>query len=172
MIHLIRDPRATLRSQAAVGEFKWMTDLHNASKVFCKRVLDDINESDRLRTLYPSRSLRIRYEDLATKPLHFAEKLLAFAGLAMDDVLRKYVWNITSAGLPDNCVICTTRNDSRRTAAKWRTMVDLQSSMLIDINCADIYQRVGYLPFVEKQALKNWSVPSFVDPSKVPGLWG
>ena len=167
---MIRDPRATLHSQSHVGEFK-LQDLANASKAFCKRVLDDLKRGDRVSTLYPGRTLRARYEDLATEPVEFAERLLAFSGLAMDDVLRQYVRNITSAGLPDSCAICTTRSDSRKTAMRWRYRVNLKNSILIDVNCKDVYKQMGYLPFHAQQDLLNLTLPSFVDASKVSGLW-
>ncbi|KAK7089270.1 hypothetical protein V1264_024795 [Littorina saxatilis] len=170
VVHLIRDPRGTLRSQSRVGEFK-PKDIVAASKKLCDRVLNDLKEGEKLKTLHKGRVLTVRYEDIATEPLKFAQKLLHFAGLNMDKTLRQYVWNITSAGLPDNCVICTTRNDSKKTALNWRTKMDFQTTKIVDSSCQEVYRRMGYLPLAKREELLNLTIPSFVDVSNVPGVW-
>nr|KAG5696987.1 hypothetical protein BaRGS_008449 [Batillaria attramentaria] len=125
VIHLLRDPRGTLRSQRRFGSFKFEDEGSNA-RWFCQRVLEDLSVSKQLKSAYPGRVLTVRYEDLAMKPLVFAERLLGFAGLKMDKQLEEYVLNITSRGLGDSCVICTQRNDSVRAASEWRQNINFR----------------------------------------------
>ncbi|KAK7492743.1 hypothetical protein BaRGS_00016048 [Batillaria attramentaria] len=170
VLHLLRDPRGTLRSQASVAEFKW-NDLNNASRLFCDRVYRDLQEAERLKTLFPGRVLTARYEDLATDPMAFAEKLLTFAGLTFSPKLRDYVWKITSSGLSDGGARSTVRNNSQATANSWRKKVAFSDSSVIDTNCLEVYKRTGYLAFPMEVFLKNLTFPSFVDHKRVPGLW-
>ncbi|XP_076455612.1 uncharacterized protein LOC143290183 [Babylonia areolata] len=102
--------------------------LNETSKHFCQRVLADLQQAEKMKTLFPGRVLSIRYEDLAKDPLLMTQKVLAFAGLDMDEELRHYVWSITSAGLPVRCRYCTTRSSSKRTASLWRTAGSLTST--------------------------------------------
>lgn len=170
IIHLVRDPRATLRSQTTVGEFKrW--EVGNFSREFCQRVLEDLKEAEQLKTLYPGRVFTVRYEDLAMEPIESAETLLSTVGLKMDLSLRQYIWNITSAGLKDGCTICSQRNDSRVTSSSWRWKYEFSSTSVIDVNCKDVYERTGYLLLRTAADLKNLSVPAYVNKMKVPGLW-
>ncbi|KAL8608916.1 hypothetical protein ACOMHN_009777 [Nucella lapillus] len=162
VIHLLRDPRATLRSQRAKGMFK-KRDITRISHRFCQRVLYDLRHADTLRRTFPGRVILARYEDLADEPIRMPEKLFEFTGLKSRNVrLREYIWKLTSAGLPDNSLGFTQRRSSKETAQLWRKRLDFVSSRVIDKNCEDVYKHLGYLPLCTEADLKNVSVPAYV----------
>ena len=115
----------------------------------------------------------MRYEDLATEPLKFAEQLLSFAGLRMSAKLRQHVWNVTNVGgppCPDE--YCTSTKDSRKLVTKWRRQLGFGSASAIDVSCEGVYRRMGYFPLPTNQSLLNLTVPAFAaNASDVPGLW-
>ncbi|ESO92072.1 hypothetical protein LOTGIDRAFT_89270, partial [Lottia gigantea] len=88
----------------------------------------------------------LRYEDISEKPIKATENLYEFLGLKISQDIKDYIWNITSAGLPDNCVICTTRNNSVATAYKWRHLLEHSLVKIIDNTCSDVYKQMGYVP--------------------------
>nr|KAG5691705.1 hypothetical protein BaRGS_029470 [Batillaria attramentaria] len=141
------------------------------SKTFCKRVLQDAQVADKLTATYPGRVLRVRYEDLASEPLNFAEKMLGFAGLTLNDGLRGYIWNITMAGNTSRGVLRNERSNSTETSMEWRLKFDFNSTSTIDNNCREVYQRFGYLPLKTKRDLVDLGVPSVLGYAKVHGLW-
>nr|KAG5703751.1 hypothetical protein BaRGS_009549 [Batillaria attramentaria] len=170
VVHLVRDPRGTLRSQRIYGKFK-PSETDQFSKTFCKRVLQDAQVADKLTATYPGRVLRVRYEDLASEPLNFAEKMLGFAGLTLNDGLRGYIWNITMAGNTSRGVLRNERSNSTETSMEWRLKFDFNSTSTIDNNCREVYQRFGYLPLKTKRDLVDLGVPSVLGYAKVHGLW-
>ncbi|XP_025084644.1 carbohydrate sulfotransferase 6-like [Pomacea canaliculata] len=170
VIHLLRDPRATFSSQAEMGEFP-LKDVGNFSKQFCQRILQDLEDAQRMKGMHPGRFLTVRYEDVAWEPVTSATRLLAFAGLHLDEELRQTVWNMTSAGLKDDCCYCTTRNNSRATAAAWRLKRDFDFFSKVDASCVGIYKLLGYLPLATEAHLRNLSVPFYLDSEQVRGLW-
>ncbi|XP_076455708.1 carbohydrate sulfotransferase 6-like [Babylonia areolata] len=163
VIHLLRDPRATLRSQRAKGMFR-KEDIPAVSSRFCRNVLTDARRADRLAAEFPGRVTLARYEDLTDEPIRMSETLFEFVGLRTrdDGLLHEYIWNLTSAGLPDNSLSFTQRRNSKETAEVWRRRLDLESSRVIDDNCGAVYRRLGYLPLLTESDLKNVSVPSYV----------
>ncbi|XP_050406177.1 carbohydrate sulfotransferase 1 [Patella vulgata] len=157
VVHLIRDPRGTLRSQQTVGEFK-IKDAINATVKFCSRVIDDLKASTELYKVFPGRIKTVRYEDIAEAPIKATDEIYKFIGLNMTSSIRDYIWNITSAGHPDNCVICTTRNSSIATAYKWRQKLKFDVVTMIDNVCSTVYNKLGYLPLKNVNDMKNMKI--------------
>ena len=132
-----------------------------------------MQDSERLRQLYPGRILSARYEDLAERPLHFAERLLSFAGLEMTPGVRQYIWNITSSGVKvKEEAGGTLRSDSKRTASHWRiNKTPYKFVANIDKYCTDLYARMGYFPLHSEREMKNLSIPVYRDVKDLPWLW-
>ena len=131
-----------------------------------------MQDSQRLKKLYPGRILTARYEDLAQKPLDFAARLLDFAGLDMYPSLRQYVWNITSShDKVKEGMWKTKRSNSSLTAGQWRQDSDFPFVAEVDRKCAQLYRHMGYLPFANETALRNTRLPYFRDVKHMPGLW-
>ena len=172
VVHLVRDPRATLRSQRAKGMWKGWSAGAGAAR-FCGKVLRQWQLGEELRKAHPERVMTARYEDLANQPFLFAHKLLAFAGLAgHSQELGQYIWNITSAGIPDNSLSFTQRRSSKRTASGWRDRLDFPTAAAIDGQCGDVYEALGYLPLSSEERLRNESFPSYVDVGRgLTWLW-
>ncbi|KAK7092537.1 hypothetical protein V1264_008268 [Littorina saxatilis] len=171
VVHLVRDPRPVLRSQRSKGMFRTQ-DLAKVSGQFCKQVLRDLDEAEKLKIAHPRHVMTARYEDLANEPIRFAEKLLAFADLRTDVQLRQYIWNLTSAGIPDNVLSFNQRQSSRQTANYWRETLEFSSASVIDENCWEVYKRIGYLPFSTEESLRNLTVRSYLDmKNSITRLW-
>ncbi|XP_046558332.1 carbohydrate sulfotransferase 1-like [Haliotis rubra] len=160
IIHLIRDPRATLRSQKSVGQISFDSlDIH--AENFCQRVKRDLDVSSEIKPFYPQRILTVRYEDLAERPFETTEHIYRFLGLNLTTSIRDYVQNITS-GSGNICrrnSLCTNKN-SRQIVSKWRTSLLYSHVAVIDKICEPLYKMMGYLPANEHN-LRNLSVPMY-----------
>ncbi|XP_071103182.1 carbohydrate sulfotransferase 1-like [Haliotis cracherodii] len=161
IVHLIRDPRATLRSQKSVGEFSWDSlDIH--AEKLCQRAKRDFDVSSKMKSLYPGRILTLRYEDLAERPFVMTEQIYRFIGLDLTPSIRDYVQNITNAS-DKACVnirLCT-RKKSTKIISKWRTSLSYNQVSAIDNICEPLYKVMGYLPVNNEQNLHNLSVPMY-----------
>lgn len=161
-IHLIRDPRGCLTSQNNMGEFEW-EDLETSAAKVCRRIDRDLILSQRFVTLFPNRVLTVRYEDITEHPIEAAEFLYNFVGLSMTDTIRNYIWGITNARRADNCAICTTRNNSKMTAYKWRQKINFSQVQVIQHQCAEVIRKLGFRNITNESQLTNLTFSTKID---------
>lgn len=159
VIHLLRDPRGSLKSQSEMGQFEW-EKLDTTVDYHCRRIAEDLTLAKGLNRRFPKRILTVRYEEIAEYPQEAAEYMYNFIGLKLTDNIRKYIWKITSAGNKPNCNICTTRSNSKETAYKWRDKISYDDAQLIQDTCSKMFDIAGYRPFHNKNDLVNRNITS------------
>ena len=145
IIHLVRDPRATLKSQSRFGMCTAKRGgIGSCTNAFCKRQENDLLEVDRLTSKYPGRIIRVFYEDIAAKPIESSRILFDFIGTTFTPWAEEYIFNITLAGNPNNCPICTTRSNSSIHIDSWRTKIMPEFLNAIENRCNYILRRYNY----------------------------
>ncbi|XP_071103234.1 carbohydrate sulfotransferase 1-like [Haliotis cracherodii] len=159
VLHLIRDPRATMLSQNSVGYLPW-ADLGPSAKQFCTRVKQDIEDSKEMRRRFPGRIATMRYEDLAEKPIIMAKEIFDFIDLELTDKIKSYIKNITHK-TNDVCDALCVKRDSKEIISKWRLDLSLAKVSFIDKICQPLFDVMGYLPAVSDDSLRNLSVPLY-----------
>ena len=163
VIHLMRDPRAALRSRNSVGEFRW-NDIKAAANKMCSRVWDDLQMSSVLRRRFPGRLLTVRYEDIVRSPLEAAQQMYDYLGLKFTPDVESFVWNSTYGGLPDDCNICTTRSNATATANRWRTEVGrFPQILLAQAECASVMEALGYKVLATPEEISDQRFPSTLE---------
>ncbi|XP_070201409.1 carbohydrate sulfotransferase 3-like isoform X2 [Littorina saxatilis] len=170
VIHLVRDPRATMLSREKYGK----VDRRSVEKhcvQFCQAVRTDLQIGREAMTRFPDRILRVRYEDFASHPTRFAEMLLRFAGLEMTAKQREHLRQITS-GPNHQCATCIRllNTNSSYNAFSWRRGINLDDVKMIDKQCEGVYPLAGYLPLPLASSVRNLSLPSLMEPAQVPGF--
>ena len=165
VVHLIRDPRGMFSSQQAVGVLR-KKSLEEESKLQCHQIYKDIMKSIELNAKFSNRILTVRYEDIAENPIASAEEMYKFVGLPMTDVDRSYIYNITN-GSEDSCAeqfVCRKKN-STNAAYKWRSKVSYDSIQVIDRNCVNVYDMMGFLPYANENDVMKYKpkLDSFSD---------
>ncbi|KAL8583015.1 hypothetical protein ACOMHN_039254 [Nucella lapillus] len=146
ILYLVRDPRGALSSQLRIFHaFEWR-DVHNFSADYCQVFREDLAIMGQLVRRYPSRVRVVRYERLAENPLQVSEEMYSFLGLRFSSQVKAFVYNRTMAGQVPNNAYGTLRSNSTETAYSWRSKVSLESAQIVDRNCRDVYQTLGYLP--------------------------
>ena len=145
IVHLIRDPRATLHSQLRLG---MCSSKHGGvigcSLSFCERHEKDLKEGDDLSSGYPGRLIRVFYENIARRPIEASKLLFNFTGAAYTSHVQGYVYNITLAGNPNNCAICTTRSNSSAHIDSWKRKINTVLLNEIENRCNFILRRYNY----------------------------
>ncbi|WAR15518.1 CHST3-like protein [Mya arenaria] len=143
IIHLVRDPRATLKSQAAVGECKGFEQQQCAER-FCAMVEDNIVRADSISKSSRNRIFTLRYENLAKNPIQVSKELYKFGDGSFTKQIEDYIFNITSAGRKDDCIICTTRGNSTEHIDNWKTTMNKTFVKIIQNRCNYLLKRFGY----------------------------
>ncbi|XP_012940443.1 carbohydrate sulfotransferase 1 isoform X2 [Aplysia californica] len=160
VLFLIRDPRATLYSQAAnFQNFDPNKSAAPKSKEFCDEVRGDVSSFQNLSSLYPGRLMAIRYEDGAVEPMRFAKNIYKFLGNEFDRDMEEFVTRIVSSSksgkkLEENSYGYEKKN-STATMNRWRKKAEFKTVQAFDESCKDLYPLFGYRQIDSDELLKS-----------------
>ncbi|XP_060607774.1 carbohydrate sulfotransferase 3-like isoform X2 [Ruditapes philippinarum] len=152
IVHLVRDPRATLYSQYHFGMCKqqrggWQWCANN----LCKRLENDVLKLESLKIKYPDRILNVLYKDIAKDPLTMSRKMYDFIGEDFTRQAESYIYNITMAGNQNNCAICTTRSNSSEHINTWKKKMNQEFLQIVNERCNYILKRLNFDVFPASQ---------------------
>ncbi|XP_069134009.1 carbohydrate sulfotransferase 1-like isoform X2 [Argopecten irradians] len=156
VIHLMRDPRGTSRSQKAVGQLS--KHYREEISYFCKQVLQDIIDKEILENKYPGRIRTVFYEDVANSPLAYSKTLYQYLGMNFTSEVEKSIFQFTLAGKsgPKKCgILCTQMANSSSEASAWRSEINMELVKIVDSACSDLYVKVGYKFIPSEKLLRD-----------------
>ncbi|XP_021338942.1 carbohydrate sulfotransferase 5-like isoform X2 [Mizuhopecten yessoensis] len=146
VIHLMRDPRGTSRSQQAVGQLSKQNYRQEIAD-FCKLVYEDVLQKELLEKKYPDRIRTVFYEDVARNPITYAKSLYAYLGMQFTANIEKTIHGFTLAGRSGSktCgILCTQMANSTEEASNWRNQISMTLVKIVDTACFDLYNKIGY----------------------------
>lgn len=156
VIHLIRDPRGIMFSRYR-GRFVNDTNSRMSAKSLCNRMLMDIMRSYYLKLKFPHKIKTQLYEYLAENPLESMYDLHNFTDTKVLHSMKSYVYNHTMAGQTNRKYYNTVRGNSAVTSITWRMRMKWEAVQVIDSECKELYDHVGFIPFSNKAQLTNLS---------------
>ncbi|XP_045165471.1 uncharacterized protein LOC123529275 isoform X2 [Mercenaria mercenaria] len=107
VIHVIRDPRATVLSQIRNdGCNEKRNSTLDCAKRHCENVWNDTLVKEKMLKRFPYRILTILYENVVSKPSLMAELMYKFVGMQFSEVISKYVNRIVLEGNVTGCNVC------------------------------------------------------------------
>lgn len=145
IVHLVRDPRATLNSQSHFGKCReskggWQ----GCASALCERLEDNLFEMDQLIQKYPGRLMTVLYQQIAGDPIQMSKKLFDFIGTEFTKDAEEYIFNITLAGKSNNCQICTTRSNATEHIFEWKSKMRREVIDIIQERCHYLLKRYGF----------------------------
>nr|XP_015298680.2 LOW QUALITY PROTEIN: carbohydrate sulfotransferase 5 [Macaca fascicularis] len=164
IVHLVRDPRAVLRSREATSPLlardngivlgtngRWVEA--DPQLRLMREVCRSHVRIAEAATLKPPPFLRgryrlVRFEDLAREPLAEIRALYAFTGLTLTPQLKTWIHNITHGlgiGQPIEAFQTSSRN-ARNVSQAWRHALPFTKILRVQEVCADALQLLGYRP--------------------------
>lgn len=157
IVHLLRDPRATLYSQSFFGMVNKDTSQEYAT-MFCRRVYDDLTTAKHTSSLQSSRYFSISYEHLAKYSLESTKKLYNFLEIDFNASVVSRLENLTKAEKTcDESVLCTKSFNSSAEADKWRLSIPYSFVHTVDSVCHMLYSIVGLQSIPDEYHLRNLS---------------
>ena len=148
IVHLVRDPRGTLSSQSRAGRCSGQTGGQTGcTNRFCKRLENDVLAEERIMEKYPSRIMPVFYEDIARHPLEASRKMYDFIGADFTKEAEAYIYNITMAGLKNDCAICTTRPNSSEHIDSWKVRMKPEFIDIVNERCNYVLKRYKFEVF-------------------------
>lgn len=161
ILHLLRDPRATLKSQSRFGVVRTEHLQDNATK-FCNRVYNDITIARQTASIASGRYFPISYENLAKYPFEMARKVYDFLEMDVNANMTSRVEKLTMA--EKTCgesriakTMCTKSSNSSADADKWRRTIPYHFVSVVDNACHMLYSIVGLQSIPDEAHLRDLS---------------
>lgn len=164
LIHLIRDPRASMTSARKLG---WNSD----PTVKCTAVYDDLEAYDNLSARYPGRILQVSHESMCLDPLTTTKTIFHFihgsSNLEPSTVkfLRRHTESSSSSLMSARKLMfmyddMDTRRQSWREYDAWRWEISNQQLQMIEKEkvCRDVLERLSHVVFGSIKNARNASV--------------
>ncbi|XP_014667929.1 PREDICTED: carbohydrate sulfotransferase 1-like [Priapulus caudatus] len=145
VIHLVRDPRGMIASWMGGRGVTSMRD----SSWLCRGMLADVRAGETLARSSPHAYMRLRYEDLAARPLATARRMYTFVGMAMSDATMRWIRDNTNNETSVLFAAKERRNgqfrrNSTATSLAWRTRMRPPLIHVIENNCHELLKLVGF----------------------------
>ena len=154
LIHLIRDPRATLHSKRLlVRECKEnFTGGSGCSKAHCDSVDENTRVVNSLQSTLRDKVVTVRYEDIIKEPIQNAKRLYDFVGMKFTDNVERYVYNITLGGQISDCKVCSEKWQAARRpnssasshVGHWKSELTLSETWNIQRDCKHVLSYYDY----------------------------
>lgn len=158
VIHLLRDPRAMVKSRKNGGFIRPYMNLTEIAQSICQRFERDIEIGMMLRMKYPGRFKTYLYEQIAEHPKEASDSLLTYMELTKPESFDEWLYNHTSSGISGK-YYDTIRPNSTLTAASWRLYMPYEEVKTIDEECRKFYNYSGILVPKSNNDLTNLHVP-------------
>ncbi|XP_046564524.1 carbohydrate sulfotransferase 1-like [Haliotis rubra] len=157
IIHLIRDPRAVIKSQVERIFGNWSM-VQSIARHHCARLQSDFDDT---KTLLKSRPQNIKvlfYEDLVADMFSNIKYVYDFIEVQYRDSLHEFVQALTTGNETDGCMTCAVRPNTEYESVKWRTKIDYKHVLIIDNECWKAYDKLGYVRVRSRDHLLNLNV--------------
>lgn len=154
VVHLLRDPRGIIDSRRR-GGFLRNSGIAQSSKSLCALIRKNVQYSKTLQSRFPNRILTVLYEDIAQNPVGLSNKFYSELHLKYSDNFEEWIFNHTSAGIPDNAYYETVRSNSSETSQSWRKRLSFKDVKVIEEECGDIIDLLGFRKVIDVKDQKN-----------------
>ncbi|KAM6937858.1 LOW QUALITY PROTEIN: carbohydrate sulfotransferase 5-like [Xenentodon cancila] len=181
IIHLVRDPRAVLRSREESAPYLYRDDSivlgqrkvpaadaqYQVIQEICRSHVR-INERAELKPppFLKGRYKLVRYEDVARNPLKEVNDIYEFVGLEMTPHLEDWIYTVTHGkgkGSRNEAFRITSRNASSVSQA-WRTMLPYSKVKRVQEVCKGAMSLLGYKTVNSEEEQKRLDVDLLVPP--------
>ena len=136
VLHLIRDPRAVVRSRMTRPSFRGHysgKDMVKEGRLYCEDVASDIVKRRALEQKYPNSFMEIIYEAFTLEPMTSAEKVYDFLQLGLPWEVSQWLYRYTSQ-----------KKNASKIAEKWLDSVPYRTTLNINKQCQDVFNLVNY----------------------------
>lgn len=148
IIHLIRDPRAMLDSQARKKDSgaQKISVFNGRAQYMCGQMAKDYSLAKELKKQYPGQIYTLRYENMVDTPVETAKHVFDFLDIPFTDRDKSYVEKYSRPPVVINGSV---------PLSSWRKYIKPQFLDIVDRYCASLYKEFGYLKFKEYRDIKD-----------------
>lgn len=158
VVYLVRDPRGMISSRNVMSWCRRSAVCIKA-KNLCREMNEDLDAFEELRELLPEATVRVRYEDIAKRPIKESMALFRALGLEFSDGVTDFLRTHTVVN--DTKVLRNPYSTVRRSSAAafmWTKKLNWDRVKEVQTVCAPVLKRLGYKLFRNQEELKNVSL--------------
>ena len=168
VVHLIRDPRAVLNSRVLDNSRQNWTikSVGEHAQSMCRDMLRNIKYAVSAPVWLHGRYTLIRYEDLATNPHQIAEQLYRYLGVTIAPQVRSWIDRTLRDGFKSNSLLDSiyrqfsySTQNLTDSVQKWRGQIPYSIVRLIETECYEVMNLVGYKIVEDEDELRTVSFP-------------
>ena len=159
LLHIVRDPRASINSRIKLGWFPEYNDSDFERNVrrYCDVILKNVQYGQTLNDSLRDRYKLIFYRDITTRPFETAKEIFEFAQQEMSDKILDWILNTTK---PDKTQAATESRkpysvirDSDANIDKWRCESPLERTRIIEKACQPLLELIQKIRFQREYLL-------------------
>ncbi|XP_047472366.1 carbohydrate sulfotransferase 4-like isoform X5 [Penaeus chinensis] len=154
VVHLVRDPRGSFTSLARLSM------VQADYKMWCPRILQDLEMVSTMRSLFPESFTSVKYEDLCRDPWGTATKLWKFISNENNTSLpvswRTFLHRHTNT---NSIKPYGTDRDTRQQIGAWREKISERMLSEIEHHCGGVIDMLGHTRFHSLTNARNSSIP-------------
>ena len=160
LLHIVRDPRASINSRIKLRWFPEYNNSHFEQSVrgHCDGILKNVQYGQTLNDSLRDRYKLIFYQEIATRPFETAKEIFEFAREEMSDKILDWILNTTK---PNKIQAATESRrpysvirDSDANIDKWRSESPLERTRIIEKTCQPLLELIQKIRF-EREYLLN-----------------
>lgn len=153
LVHLVRDPRGILSSRRLLD---WCRSSNCSDyKTLCQEMREDLDAFENLRRDFPTRMIRVRYEDVSINPENETKTLFKNLGLPYSNSVVMFLKTHTKAHRQDVLDPYSTKRNSSTVPFEWRKKLEFRDIQSIQEACKDVLLRLGYKTISRAEELQG-----------------
>lgn len=168
VVHLVRDPRAVLNSRVIdTSHENWtIKSVREHAQTMCRDMLRNIKYAVSAPSWLQGRYTLLRYEDLATNPHQIAEQLYKFVGVNIASQVRLWIDRSLRDGFASPSLLDSiyrqfsySAQNLTNSVHKWRAQMPYSIVRLIETECYEVMNLLGYKIVEDEDELRTVSFP-------------
>ena len=168
VVNLVRDPRAVLNARVLHNSHENWTikSVREHAQSLCRDMLRNIKYAVSAPAWLQGRYTLLRYEDLATNPHQIAEQLYQFVGVSIAQNVRLWIDRTLHQGFVSPSLVNSIYRQVSYSAQnltdsvqRWRTQVPYSIVRLIETECYEVMNLLGYKIVEDEDELRMVSFP-------------
>ncbi|XP_078485025.1 carbohydrate sulfotransferase 1-like [Ciona intestinalis] len=149
IVHLVRDPRAILSSRMKLTEDQTNNETLKAeATALCHRLRKNVQFSNSFWKSQNGEYMRVRHEDITTNPMQAVQEIYRFVDEPVPHNIQDWVNNSMTAEENIKKTTVSAFSTVRKPSDvlnKWRRTLNFRTVQLIQAECLDVLQDLGYL---------------------------
>ncbi|XP_068682983.1 carbohydrate sulfotransferase 6-like [Montipora capricornis] len=168
VVHLVRDPRAVLNSLVMdnSGQNWTIKSVREHAQTMCRDMLRNVKYAVSAPSWLHGRYTLLRYEDLAMNPHQIAEQLYRFVGVGLAPQVRSWIDRTLREGFSANSLLDSvyrqfsySAQNLTESVQKWRSQIPYSVARLIEMECYEVMNLLGYKFVEDEDELRTVSFP-------------